>query len=90
LNPDPANSFWRLAADPAGIVWAPSGLAWWLTWGLPDTGFSVQMSASLAGPWTNFVPTYISPGANSKSAAIPIANLPSASVGFFRMLNPNP
>jgi hypothetical protein len=90
LNSDPANPFWRLAADPAGIVWLPQGTAWWVDWGLPDTGYSMQMGPTVTGPWSAFTPSYTVTGATSKSAAIPTAGLPAGSAGFFRMANPNP
>jgi hypothetical protein len=87
LNPDPANPFWRLAADPAGIVWTPAGTAWWLTWTIPDTGFGVQTSLSVNGPWSDLVPPYVSNGADNRSAAIPG---PAGNIGFFRLIKTGP
>ena len=88
LNPDAANPFWRLAADPAGLLWVPTGTAWWLTWSLPDTGFGLQTTSNLSGTWTELIPPYIAQGSTSKSAAIPVAGL-SANAGFFRLAKPN-
>ena len=90
LNSDTANPFWRVAADPAGLVWLPQGTAWWVDWGLPDTGYGMQMSPTLSGPWAPYTPSYTVTGATSKSATIPEANLPTGNAGFFRMTNPNP
>ena len=90
LNPDPANPFWRLAADPAGLVWIPQGTAWWLKWTLPDTGFSVQSAPAITGPWADAGVTYIAVGSTSKSGAVPAAALPAGNATFFRLIKPNP
>src|SRR4030095_2553222 len=49
LNPDPQNPTWRIAADLVGLQWIPQSTAYWLTWTLPDTGFTVESASSLAG-----------------------------------------
>jgi hypothetical protein len=89
LNPDSANPFWRLAADPAGLVWVPQATAFWLDWSLPDAGFTVQMSPSVTGPWSDVTPAYVTAGSTSKSAAVPAASLPAGGSTFFRMVKPN-
>jgi hypothetical protein len=88
LNPDPTAPSWRLAADDAAaITWVPSGTAWWLTWTLPDTGFSAQSAASVTGPWADAGVTYVLAGSTGKSGAIPVG-VPAGNKGFFRMLKP--
>ena len=88
LNPNPATPNWRLAADDAAaITWVPSGAAWWLTWTLPDTGFTPQSAASPAGPWADAGITYVFEGSTGKSGAVPVG-LPAGNKGFFRMMKP--
>jgi len=89
LNPDPANPFWRLAADPVGLTWIPPGTAYWLTWTLPDVGFSVESSASINGPWSPAGISFVADGTTSRSGAVPATALPSPGTGFFRMVKPN-
>ena len=86
LNPDPQNPLWRLAADATGITWIPQGTAYWLTWTLPDTGFTVQSSSSLTGQWSSPALNYVIEGSTSKSAAVPTSLLPSPGAGFFRLM----
>jgi hypothetical protein len=90
LNPDPANPFWRIAADSAGLVWIPQGTAWWLNWTLPDTGFTVQSAPTVNGPWADAGVSYIAAGSTSKSGAVPKAALPAGNATFFRLIKPNP
>ena len=88
LNPDPLNVRWRLAADDAAaITWVPSGIAWWLNWTLPDTGFTAQSAPSVTGPWADAGITYIIEGTSGRSGAVP-AGMPAGNKGFFRMMKP--
>jgi hypothetical protein len=89
LNPDPVTPSWRLAADPVGLVWVPRGTAWWMTWSLPDTGYTLQSSPTISGPWNDAGVSYIIEGTTSRSGAVPTASLPSPNTGFFRMMKPN-
>jgi len=83
-----ANNAWRVSSSEY-ISWLPSGTAYWLTWTLPDGGFTVQSSASLLGPWADAGVTYTVPGVNgtTRLAAIPTASLPAGSAAFFRLIN---
>ena len=88
LNPNPGTPNWRLAADDAAaITWVPSGTAWWLTWTLPDIGFTPQSAASAAGPWADAGITYVLETATGKSGAVPVG-VPAGNAGFFRMMKP--
>ena len=88
LNPNPATPSWRLAADDAAaITWVPSGTAWWLTWTLPDTGFTAQSAPSVTGPWTDAGITYVLETSTGKSGAVPVG-VPAGNKGFFRMMKP--
>jgi hypothetical protein len=85
LNPTP---FWRMAADDAAaITWVPSGTGWWLTWTLPDTGFTPQSAPSPTGPWADAGITYVFEQASGKTGAVPIGT-PAGNKGFFRMMKP--
>jgi hypothetical protein len=90
LNPDSANPFWRIAADPNGLTWIPEGTAWWLSWTVPDTGFTVQSAPTITGPWADAGVTYIAAGSTSKSGAVPQAALPAGNAAVFRLIKPNP
>lgn len=49
---------WAVSADAVdGVFVVPAGAKGWLTWSLPDTGFRLQSSPSLANPNTWTEPT---------------------------------
>ncbi|MDW8310339.1 MAG: hypothetical protein RMK20_13275, partial [Verrucomicrobiales bacterium] len=54
-GPDLAAHWTRVAADPSGIVIVPSGMPYWLSWTLPDSGFSPIWSPVLGtgANWTD-------------------------------------
>ncbi len=89
LNPDPLLAKWRVVCDlPSCVFIVRPEHKYWLNWTVPDSGFSVQMSPSLApGSWnadpvlTNVVNT-----ANGNRMLIPQNSLPTSGMGFFRMI----
>ncbi len=71
------------AQDAGGIVPTTSGLAYLVSWPLPDAGFSLRASASVAGPW-NSIGTSRLVGAR-RLVLINQADAPGASAGFFQL-----
>ncbi len=93
LNPDPANAKWKVVGEmPSCVFIVRSDHKWWVNWTLPDTGFSLQGSPTLAAAswvtdpqWTNLVNTAL-----GNRMLIPASSLPSAPKSFFRMMKPGP
>jgi hypothetical protein len=87
------NSFnWQVvASDPPGVVDVTTDAAYWLSWTLPDTGFSAQTSGEVANP-SSWQPLSLTPIQilAEKRVLIPTASLPSPQTGFFRMVKPPP
>ena len=80
---------WRPTAATS-IQWVPSGSAWWLTWTLPDDGYSVLSSANVNGPYTDAGVTFGYVSGASKISAVPAASLPPGNSAFFRLSKPGP
>jgi hypothetical protein len=80
---------WRdLSSDPNGDIFVPQGIAYWLGWTLPDPGFSLQSANVVNAPanaWTDLSLTSIVDNGN-RETLIPVANLPGASQGYYRLL----
>jgi len=93
LNPDPANVKWQIVAEvPSSVFIVRPEHKWWVNWTLPDTGFTLQGSPSLAAgswvtdeQWTNVIRT-----AFGSRLLIPASSLPSEEEAFFRLLKPDP
>jgi hypothetical protein len=84
-----ANNEWR-PTDSTSIQWIPAGTAWWLSWTVPDDGYTATSSSSVTGPYGDAGVTfsYIS-GAN-RVAAVPAASVPAGSSAYFRLSKPAP
>ena len=93
LNPDPANAKWKVVGEmPSCVFIVRPDHKWWVNWTLPDTGFTLQGSATLASgswaadpQWTNVINTAL-----GNRMLIPESSLPAAAKSFFRMLKPGP
>jgi hypothetical protein len=79
-----ANYAWRTTSSSA-IVWTPADIAYWLTWTLPDDGFSVETSGTANGPYTNAGVTYTYTIGATKTGGVPAANVPPGNAAFFRL-----
>lgn len=77
-----ANYAWRTTSSTA-IVWTPPDIAYWLTWTLPDDGFSVLTSGSPSGPFTDAGVFYTYTIGATKTGGIPAANVPQGNSAFF-------
>ena len=83
-------TIWQpLTSAPHDIFVVDSTARYWVSWSLPDTGFTLQSSPNLAaGSWTE------DPGLTNRivtttvgnRALITTTNLPSPDKGFFRMV----
>lgn len=83
---------WQVAAANApGVIAVPADAAFWVSWTLPDSGFSLQSTANLANP-ASWAPVTI-PAIqilDHKQVLLRSGSLPSPDAGFFRMLKPPP
>jgi len=80
-----ANYEWRTTSSTA-VRWVPDGIAWWLSWTLPASGFSVQSAPAVTGPWGDAGVTYTYKIGATEYGAVPAASLPSGPNAFFRLL----
>ena len=92
LNPDPGNPVWQVVCDiPSDVFLVHATDKYWASWTLPDTGFSLQSSPSLAaGSWENPGLTNIIYTTLGNKVLVPQDALPSATRGFFRLAKPVP
>jgi hypothetical protein len=87
------NAKWKVVGEmPSCVFIVRSDHKWWVNWTLPDTGFTLEGSPTLAAgswvtdpQWTNLVNTAL-----GNRMLIPQSSLPSASMSFFRMMKPGP
>jgi len=78
---------WALAgADNPGIVLVPSDAAFWLSWTLPDLGFTLQASTNVAGPYVDS-PLSAAQFGGKKRVIVP-TGVPGSASGYFRLLKP--
>jgi hypothetical protein len=91
LNPDPLAAKWKVVCDlPSCVFIMRPDHKYWVNWTVPDTGFSLQTSPTMAsGSWvadpqlTNVINT-----ATENRMLIPQSSLPTAQQGFFRLIKP--
>jgi hypothetical protein len=83
------STMWQvLAAYAPSIQLVPSSPApvYWVTWTLPATGFSLQSAPALNGTWSPAGQTPLLFAGEDKSL-ITTTGLPSASQGYFQLVN---
>ncbi len=90
LNPDPTNPNWQVvAADPTGVFVVGADDIFWLSWSLPDLGFSLQANTNLtATSWFDPGLTNTVTMGKVKKVLISKDSLPGAQSGFYRMVKP--
>ena len=80
---------WRTsqAAGSAGVLIAPAGSAYWLSWTLPDGGFSSEVAPTLTNPlgWTSLAGNRVVMNA-IRSQLIPASSLPVGNSAFFALV----
>ena len=81
-------NIWRvLAGDPNGVNLVPPGSAFWVSWTLPDGGFSLQSAPSLpqtALGWNN--PTVLTILDNNMRQALVPWSATGTNQGYFRLI----
>lgn len=90
LNPDPLNPKWRVVGDVPNCVFiVRADHKYWVNWSIPDSGFSLQSSPSLApGSWTDPGLTNLVNTTLGNRLLIPQSSLPAVQSGYFRMVKP--
>ena len=89
-----ANNAWQVGEyylDGANRTsWSPYGTAFWVEYGLPNTGYSVQSVGDLSGTWgdAGVTYTYADSSGTNYFAAVPTASLPAGNAAFFRLMHP--
>jgi hypothetical protein len=91
-----ANNAWRKTTSSGGanaVQWVPPGIAWWLTWTLPDDGFEAMGANAVNVPFVDAgvgsaVGLTFTSGA-TKTGGVPAANVPAGDAAFFRMIKAN-
>jgi hypothetical protein len=79
-------TYWRvLAGDASGVNLVPATSACWVSWSLPDAGFSFQSSPSLLSSMTD-QPGVLEILDNGKRTALVPSSLVGANQGFFRLV----
>ena len=81
-------TYWQFTANR--VLWQPFGTAFWLKYGDPMFGYTVESTGSLPGTWGDAGVTYTYSDASGTNhfAAIPTASLPAGNAGFFRLMKP--
>jgi len=83
-----ANTWVVRASQPANVFMPSSDDAYIVNWTLPDLHFSLEMAASITGPWSDTGLTNTSTIGATKSVTIPKTILPAGRSAFFRMVKP--
>jgi hypothetical protein len=75
------------AGGPAGVLVVPASEGLWISWSLPDTGFSMELASNLSDPfaWTSPTAAPIVP-MNGLKARLVSTNDLNASAAFFRLV----
>jgi hypothetical protein len=76
------------AAGPKGVFVAPAGSASWVSWTLPDSGFSLQVSPTLNNPtaWTDPSTGPIIGMGGIRSQLLASNEIPAGNTAFYRLI----
>jgi hypothetical protein len=89
-----ANYSWRKSTSSGGgtaVQWTPPGIAYWLSWGLPDDGFEAYVTGAVKGPWVDAgvgaANGYFYTSGATRIGGVPAANMPSNATNsaFFQL-----
>jgi len=80
-----ANYGWQ-PSNSSSVLWVPPDTAYWLTWSLPDDGFTMQVAPAVTGPWNDAGITTVVPRGATRVGAVPASSIPSGNAAFFRMI----
>ena len=87
-----SNLWTVVAADPQGIIQVPPTAAFWVSWTLPDIGYTLVCGPSLSNPpvsWDS--PAGVTPVLidSRRRALIPQSSLPAGPAGYFALVRRN-
>jgi hypothetical protein len=76
------------ASGPKGVLIAPAGSASWISWTLPDAGFSLEVAPALGNPlaWTAPTNGPIIPMAGIRAQLLASNEIPAGNTAFFRLI----
>src|ERR1035437_2089700 len=76
------------ASGPKGVLIVPAGSAYWISWTLPNSGFSLQTSSTLNNPlaWTSPTTGPIIGMGSISSQLLASNEMPVGSTAFFRLI----
>jgi hypothetical protein len=77
-----------VAGGPKGVLIVPAGSAYWLTWGLPDSGFTLQTAPVLGNPlaWTTPSIGPLIPLFGFRSQLVAGSEVPAGNNAFFDLI----
>jgi hypothetical protein len=77
--------YWKFGANRT--LWQPYGTAYWLKYGEPAAGYTVESAASPLGTWgdAGVTYTYADTSGTNHFAAVPTASLPAGNAAYFRL-----
>jgi hypothetical protein len=76
------------AGSPAANFVMTNNAAYWVTWSTPASGYTLQITPNLLGPWTPDTTDTVINGAGAKLELVTTPNLPAGPNAFFRLSNP--
>lgn len=78
-----------MATGPAGVFIMPTNAAYWLKWNSPASGFHLQESPGVQGPWTALSDDMIINGANEFYQLVTTNDVPAGTpTAFFELAKP--
>jgi hypothetical protein len=80
-----SNYGWRKTSATTVQHVAP-GTAWWLSWTLPDAGFTVRSAAAVDGPWGDAGITNRFTSGGKRHGSVLSSALPGANANYFGLL----
>jgi len=77
-----------VSGGPKGVLIVPAGSAYWLTWGLPDSGFTLQTAPVLGNPlaWTTPSIGPLIPLFGFRSQLVAGSEVPAGNNAFFDLI----
>lgn len=76
------------ASGPKGVFIAPAGSASWITWTLPDTGFSLETASTLTDPlgWTSPTTGPLIGMNGIRAQLLSASEIPAGNTAFFQLI----
>ena len=77
------------ASGPKGVLIVPAGSASWVSWTLPDSGFSLEISPTLTGgalAWTSPSTGPVLSLSSTRSQLVASNEIPAGDMAFFRLI----